>query len=126
VALLTVSTAVSPKRVHVGRSESGDVLVKVSCPSWYQSLLDINRSNKFLENDPPSLPDEWLPPLLQVNPLAVDKSLDIWDAGILFAQTLYGLEVASLYPTPAHLLADSEYHNRMRCLLRLILLDSQR
>lgn len=105
--MLIFLLAISPKHVHIGRTESGEVLVKVSCSSWYQLLLDINRSNKFLEVDPPTMPDEWLPPQLQVNPLAIDKSFDIWDSGVLFAQTLYGLEATSIYPTPAHLMAES-------------------
>ena len=52
-------SALSPKHVHVGRSESGELLVKLSAASWYQGLLDINRSNRYLDSEPEGLPDGW-------------------------------------------------------------------
>lgn len=54
-----VHRAIDLHNVHIGRSETGDVLVKLSAASWLRCLLDINRSNRFLAAESPSVPEEW-------------------------------------------------------------------
>lgn len=54
-----VHRSVDLHNVHIGRSEAGEVLVKLSAASWLRCLLDINRSNQFLSTNPPSIAEEW-------------------------------------------------------------------
>jgi translation initiation factor 2-alpha kinase 4 len=54
-----VHRAVDVHNVHIGRLENGEVSVKLSAASWLRCLLEINRSNRFLGNHPPSISEEW-------------------------------------------------------------------
>lgn len=54
-----VHRSIELNNVHIGRSETGEVLVKLSAASWLRCLLDINRSNRFLAVDPPLIAEEW-------------------------------------------------------------------
>lgn len=54
-----VHRAIDVHNVHIGRSENGEVSVKLSAASWLRCLLEINRSNRFLASDPPSISEEW-------------------------------------------------------------------
>lgn len=96
------------KNVYIGRSEAGDAIVKLGYASWLQSLLDIHRSNAFLEKEPPALPVDWRWPGLVHNPLAIDDKQDIWDFGVLVLQLLHGSDVFTRYPSPAHLVSSSK------------------
>lgn len=52
-------SALNCKNVYVGRSETGELLVKLTCGSWLRQLMDINRSNSFAEVDEPRVPEHW-------------------------------------------------------------------
>lgn len=95
------------KNVYVGRTEHGEVVVKLGCTSWLQSLLDINRSNAFLEVEPASVRTEWRWPGLVHNPLAIDDKQDIWDFGVLALQLLQGSDVVQRYRSPVDASASS-------------------
>jgi translation initiation factor 2-alpha kinase 4 len=55
----TAHRSVDVHNVHIGRSDTGELMVKLSAASWLRYLLDMNRSNSFLPNDPPVLAEEW-------------------------------------------------------------------
>lgn len=132
-------TALFLEHVHLGRTENGEQIVKVSGQAWYQAILDIHRSNRFLQQEPRSVPEPWqvpvaiastaivgrdslfarldlplcrLCPSKAVNPLASEPCVDIWAFGILAADLLFGARCCSRYSSPSHLLATSKPHSR--------------
>lgn len=97
---------ISAQTVHIGRSQAGDAVAKLSSGTWMQALYDMHRSNRYLAHDPMQPPREWVWPTLHAHPLAIRPRQDIWDFGVMMAQALCGADMLRVYRGPSPFLAE--------------------
>ncbi|KAL8287446.1 hypothetical protein RQP46_003304 [Phenoliferia psychrophenolica] len=73
------------------------------------------------------LPDPWICPEAREDTFVYDRSRDMWDVGVLFAQMLFGLDVAQRYSSPSDLIRGISRPSTVRKILHdLLLSDSKR
>lgn len=81
---------------------------KLSGGSWYQRLVNLNKSNPWTSMLEEELADPWICPAALEDPFIYDKARDMWELGVLFSQTVFGLDVVVRYSSPAELISESE------------------
>ncbi|KAK4052686.1 eukaryotic translation initiation factor 2-alpha kinase [Microbotryomycetes sp. JL201] len=94
-----VHKAIRPRAVMIGRAGA-----KLSEAGWFQRLVDLNKAEPWVhatgEDD---YPESWTCPEAVEDPFAYDKSRDMWDLGVVFAQMVFGLDVTRRFVSPAEL-----------------------
>lgn len=112
-------------RIHVrnvllAQPESGPMLIKLADASFQQSLHDINeisRGNKQLSLARSAY---WSAPELGDATKAHARKIDIWDAGIVFLEMLFGLETTRKYSSPNNLMDAADVSEPLEDLIRLM------
>ncbi|GAA5934949.1 serine/threonine-protein kinase GCN2 [Sporobolomyces koalae] len=108
-----VHRAIRPRVIFItsekGRAkDAGDAScggVRLSGAGWYRRLIDLNKAEPWLvqpaEEEPP---DSWMCPEAIAAPFDYDRSRDMYDLGLVFAQLVFGLDVVHRYSSPAELI----------------------
>ncbi|SCV70247.1 BQ2448_1641 [Microbotryum intermedium] len=100
--------SIRPKAIWVcnDRSPGGNssVSIKLGDVAWFQRMVDLNKAEPWVAApSQDDLPESWMCPEVVDDPFAYDRSRDMWDVGIVFAQMVFGSDVHRRYASPADL-----------------------
>ncbi|OCF45594.1 PEK/GCN2 protein kinase [Kwoniella heveanensis CBS 569] len=76
---------------------NGEKLVKLSGSGYARRIVDMHRSNPFLKRSVENIPEEWISPDERDSPHSYTKQRDLWHAGLLFLQLLFGPDALRTY-----------------------------
>ncbi|SGY15170.1 BQ5605_C013g07278 [Microbotryum silenes-dioicae] len=101
--------SIRPKAIWVcnERSPVGNstVSIRLGDVAWFQRIIDLNKAEPWVAApSQDDLPESWMCPEVVDDPFAYDRSRDMWDVGIVFAQMVFGTDVHRRYASPADLL----------------------
>lgn len=68
----------------------GDICVKLVGTSYARRITEYHRSNPFLKNMEESYPESWLSPDEIESPYSYSPKRDVWHAGLVLLQMLFG------------------------------------
>ncbi|ORX40873.1 kinase-like domain-containing protein [Kockovaella imperatae] len=77
---------------------SSGAVVKLSGTGYARRIADLHRSNRFLKNFEDSVPDSWLSPDEIDSPYTYSAKRDMWHAGVLLVQLIFGQASLGKYP----------------------------
>ncbi|KAK4057521.1 eukaryotic translation initiation factor 2-alpha kinase [Microbotryomycetes sp. JL221] len=94
-----VHKAIRPRAITIGREG-----IKLGEASWFQRIVDLNKAEPWVHaNTEDDCPEAWTCPEAVDDPFAYDRSRDMWDLGVVFAQMVFGLDVFRKFLSPADL-----------------------
>ncbi|BGP13397.1 hypothetical protein JCM10213_008556 [Rhodosporidiobolus nylandii] len=78
--------------------------VKLAGAGWYRRLIDLNKAEAWVvQPQDEELPDAWTAPEAVNAPFSYDRARDMFEAGVVLAQMVFGADVHLKYPSPADL-----------------------
>ncbi|WVR08793.1 hypothetical protein IAU60_005851 [Kwoniella sp. DSM 27419] len=83
--------------VTISTGNNGNKVVKLAGSGYARRIIDMHRSNNFLKNRVETVPEAWISPDERESPHAYTKSRDMWHAGLLLLQLLFGPETLRNY-----------------------------
>ncbi|WVQ86282.1 hypothetical protein IAT38_008450 [Cryptococcus sp. DSM 104549] len=81
----------------VSTSRNGEKLIKLSGTGYARRIVDMHRSNNFLRSRIETVPEEWISPDERDSPHSYTRPRDMWHAGLLLIQMLFGPETLRNY-----------------------------
>ncbi|WRT70924.1 uncharacterized protein IL334_007923 [Kwoniella shivajii] len=81
----------------ISTCSNGDRFIKLSGTGYARRIVDMHRSNNFLRNRVEVIPEEWISPDERDSPHSYSKQRDLWHAGLLLLQLIYGPETLRHY-----------------------------
>ncbi|KAL7420932.1 eukaryotic translation initiation factor 2-alpha kinase [Cryptotrichosporon argae] len=89
---------IDPDLVLLIPSASGNLGVKLTGTCYARRIIEYHRSNPFLKSLEDVCPESWLSPDEIDAPYSYASKRDIWHAGLLLLQMLYGTQCIWTYP----------------------------
>ncbi|KAL0241915.1 hypothetical protein I308_106089 [Cryptococcus tetragattii IND107] len=81
----------------ISTAPNGEKVVKLAGTGYARRIVDLHRSNPFIKNVIQTVPEEWLSPDERDSPHSYTRPRDMWHAGLLLIQMLFGAETLRTY-----------------------------
>ncbi|KAM0750676.1 Serine/threonine-protein kinase [Meredithblackwellia eburnea MCA 4105] len=122
-----VHKSIRPTNVLIGGG-GASVEVGIQGAAWWQRLVDLNKSDPWASQSgaEEEFPESWICPEARDDTFVYDRSRDMWDVGVLFAQILFGLDVTRRYASPAELIRGLTRTSSVYKILHDLLLTESR
>ncbi|WVQ95416.1 hypothetical protein IAU59_002513 [Kwoniella sp. CBS 9459] len=106
----------------ISTGPNGEKVVKLFGTGYARRIVDMHRSNPFLKRSVEMIPEDWISPDERDSPHSYTKQRDVWHAGLVFLQLIFGPEALQTYHDFSHLLHHaSELSENSRDVLKGLL-----
>lgn len=84
--------------ILVAPGDDGEVCLKLTGTGYARRIVEYHRSNPFLKMQEEGYPDSWLSPDELEAPYSYSPKRDMWHAGLVLLQLLFGKKCLTTYP----------------------------